>query len=115
MLDRGPTVWPYHMLWSGPSPVDVRFGSEADICTATSHVRFTPKKADMCISKAESLHFCYCRSFLGVAAVVRHRWCRRLPSDIPRRVQSLSRLADWIRPTPRISFGPYHFFSGLMR
>src|SRR6476646_735021 len=28
-------------------PADVRFGSKADICSASTHVRFTPR-ADMC-------------------------------------------------------------------
>jgi len=33
-------------------PVDVRFGSEADICSAISHVRFTPKSGHVqCISE----------------------------------------------------------------
>ena len=27
----------------GPAQVDVRFGSEADICSAKRHVRFTPE------------------------------------------------------------------------
>src|SRR6186997_345700 len=84
-----------------PTKPDVRFGSEADICAATSHVRFTPN-SDRKSRHAANGHVCFppesghvqCRSSCRLRANSGHSAIHSITSSA-----ATSRFGGTVRPS----------------